>query len=78
MLAWALYKSGDHAAAGIAMSKALRLGTRDAGMRFRAGMIEHALGNGDAARRHLEKALELNSRFHHRHPQTARAVLETL
>lgn len=78
VLAWALYKSGDHAAARIAMAQALRLDTRDAGMRFRAGMIEHALGNQEAARRHLEKALELNPRFHHRLPETARAVLETL
>lgn len=75
VLAWALYRSGDYNGARKAMSRALRLGTDDAGMFFRAGMIERALEDHDAARRHLEKALKLNPRFHHRHPETARAVL---
>lgn len=75
VLAWALYKSGDYTGARQAIARALRLGTEDAGILFRAGMIERALGNRDAARRHLEKALKLNPRFHHRHPETARSVL---
>lgn len=44
-LAWALYQSGDHAAAREAMAGALRMGTQDAVLFFHAGMIEAALGS---------------------------------
>ncbi|HEV2145935.1 MAG TPA: tetratricopeptide repeat protein [Longimicrobiaceae bacterium] len=78
MLAWALYRSGRYAEAREAMSGALRMGTQDATLHFHAGMIERALGNREAARRHLEHALELNPRFHPTFPAEARAALRSL
>lgn len=76
LLAWALYRSGDYAAARDAMSRALRMGTEDANFYFHAGLIEEALGNRDAARAHLKKALKINPNFHPLLGDEARAVLE--
>lgn len=75
MLAWALYLSGDPAAARAASRKALRMGTRDASFFFHAGMIERALGNDGAARAHLRRALDINPRFHPAFADSARAAL---
>jgi hypothetical protein len=54
---------GRHAEARAAMSIALAQGTRDAGMMFRAAMIERALGDTSAANRFLEQALTINPQF---------------
>lgn len=75
LLAWALYKSGEYAEARLAMQQALRMNTQDASFHYHAGMIELALGNDDAGRRHLSAALGINPRFHHVHAARARAEL---
>jgi tetratricopeptide (TPR) repeat protein len=77
-LAWALYAAGDHAAARHYSREALRLGTRDAALHYRAGMIAYALGDRDAARDYLEQALAINPYFSVRYAPTARATLEKL
>jgi tetratricopeptide (TPR) repeat protein len=77
MLAWALYKSGEYAAARAAMSQALRMGTRDPMLSFHAGLIEQALGDEKAARAHLQQALRLNPHFHPIFAATARAALRS-
>lgn len=78
LAAWALYRSGRIAEARRHANQALRLGTLDPLLFFHAGMIERAAGDAPAARRHLERALEINPRFHPRHAATARAVLDSL
>jgi tetratricopeptide (TPR) repeat protein len=78
LLAWALHRSGRDREAEAPMTRALSLGTRDAMLLFHAGMIERALGNGEAARRHLEAALETNPNWDPFHPAEARAVLDSL
>lgn len=75
LLAWALYQSGEYAEARVAMQQALRMNTQDASFHYHAGMIERALGNDDAARRHLTRALQINPRFHHVFAARARAEL---
>ena len=50
-LAWALYLSGDYVAAGDAITRALRMGTRDAALFTHAAMIARALGDRAAAER---------------------------
>ncbi|HEU0077078.1 MAG TPA: tetratricopeptide repeat protein, partial [Longimicrobiaceae bacterium] len=78
MLAWALYLSGDHAAAREASRRALRMGTQDASFFYHAGMIERALGNQEEARRHLRRALRVNPRFHPAFADSARAALRAM
>lgn len=78
LLAWALHKQGRNAEAKQAMAAALRMGTQDATLFFHAGMIERALGNNDAAREHLSRALKINPHFHPTHPRLARATLKSL
>lgn len=64
VLAWALYKNGRARDALAPMAEALRLGTKDARLLFHAGLIHHAVGNHEAARRALQEALGLNPHFH--------------
>jgi tetratricopeptide (TPR) repeat protein len=78
LLAWALYKNGQPDAARVAMAEALRLGTRDARLFYHAGMIERALGDVDAARQQLRRALETNPYFHPLHADEARRTLRAL
>ncbi len=63
VLAWALYKTGQYDEALTYSQEALRLGTRDALMRYHAGMIQYRLGNYDEARKYLGEALDINPRF---------------
>jgi tetratricopeptide (TPR) repeat protein len=77
-LAWALYKNGNAAEAQRYSQEALRLGTRDAAMHFRAGMIAHANGDRDTARQHLQTALNINPHFSLRHGPEARKLLAAL
>lgn len=74
-LAWALYKKGQFAEAKAAMDEALRLGTRDARLHYHAGMIAHALGDRQAAARHLRLALDINSSFDTLQADAARRTL---
>jgi tetratricopeptide (TPR) repeat protein len=62
-LAWALYRVGRCGEARAHSERALRLGTRDALMRFHRGVIERCLGHREAARRFLREALAINPYF---------------
>lgn len=75
-LAWALHGQKDLAGAREANAKAIATGAEDAGMWFRAGVIERDSGNVGAARTALERALAINPRFDRN--QEARAALESL
>jgi tetratricopeptide (TPR) repeat protein len=61
--AWAQYKNGNFEEAQTLMKQAMALGTRDARLYYHAGMIEHALGNEQAARQWLEEAMSINPHF---------------
>jgi tetratricopeptide (TPR) repeat protein len=78
VLAWALYRARDYAAAQAEIDQALRLGTRDALLHFHAGMIAKARGDLDAARTHLATALAINPHFSILHAAEARAALAEL
>lgn len=56
-LAWALHRAGAREEAARYSAEAMRLGSRDPGMRLRAGLIAHAAGDDTAAREHLSLAL---------------------
>lgn len=76
LLGWALHKNGRDLEARAAMRHALALGTRDAMLFYHAGMIDRALGDRAAARRHLTLALAVNPYWHPTQPAEARAALE--
>jgi len=78
VLAWALLRSGRAREAVEPMTQALRLGTPDARLFFHAGMIHHALGETDAARDHLGRALALNPAFHVLQAEVATRTLAEL
>jgi tetratricopeptide (TPR) repeat protein len=75
VLAWALYKNGELGQARDAIDKALRLGTRDARLFFHAGMIQLGLGERDAGKAYLGRALATNPHFHLLHADLARRLL---
>jgi len=75
VLAWALYKNGELGEARAAIAEALRLGTRDARLFFHAGMIHLGLGERDAGRAYLRRALATNPHFHLWHAEHARRLL---
>lgn len=77
-LAWTLYKNGDFAEAKKAISEAMRLGTRDARIRYHAGMIENALGNRADAVKHLRLALKINPNFDIVQAEIAKSALREL
>jgi len=77
-LGWALYHAGDYAEARRYSQEAMRLGTRDAVLYYRAGMIAYDLGDRATARADLEQALAINPFFSVRYAPTARATLEKL
>ena len=78
VLAWALYKAGAYDEAMDYGNEALRLGTRDAGMFFHAGMIAAALGDNANAVTLLERAFAINPAFSLLHAPLARATLDEL
>ena len=61
--AWGLARVGRCAEAKRYSTLALRLGTEDSLKFFHRGMIERCLGNGVAAKRWLQRALDLNPAF---------------
>jgi tetratricopeptide (TPR) repeat protein len=77
-LAWALYQDGQYAEAWRYSQQALRLGTRDAPMHYRAGMIALALNDRAGARELLEQALAINPYFSVRYAEPARQTLAQL
>ena len=62
-LAWALYKAGRHQEALVYSKEAVRLGTRDPLLLFRAGMINYRAGDPDLAHDYLSRAVDANPRF---------------
>lgn len=76
--AWAQYKNGDLEEAQALMKQAMTLGTRDARLYYHAGMIEHALGNEQAARQWLEEAMSINPHFSILDAGILRTTLQTL
>lgn len=77
-LAWALLKNGQLEAAQEAMTKALKMGTPEAGFHYHAGMIAAALGKKADAVRELQLALTLNPQFDLRQAPIAQAKLKEL
>ncbi|MBA2502550.1 MAG: tetratricopeptide repeat protein [Pyrinomonadaceae bacterium] len=77
-LAWCLYKKGELTEAKTAIDEALRLGTRDAGINYHAGMIYQALGDQRKAAQHLNLALKINPTFDVLQAEVARETLRTL
>ena len=59
-LAWALHRAGRSAEARPLIEEALRLGTQDAVLLARAGLIAQAQGDSEAARAYLERAATIN------------------
>jgi tetratricopeptide (TPR) repeat protein len=78
VLAWALYKNDKPEEALTVMTRALRLGTKDARLFFHAGMIYHRLGKQDQAKDYLQRALKLNPHFHPTQADLAARVLQEL
>ncbi len=74
VLAWALYKNGALPKARVAIVEAMKLGTRDARLFFHAGMIHLGLGDTDAARAYLRRALATNPHFHVLHSDLAKRL----
>lgn len=77
-LAWTLYQQGDYDAARRYSEEALRLGTRDAALFYRAGKIALAAGDEATARRYLAEALAINPYFSVRHAPDAQRLLAEL
>jgi tetratricopeptide (TPR) repeat protein len=77
-LAWALFRAGDLAGASEASRQALRMGTRDGLMLFHAGLIDLALGESEAARDALRRALAADPGFSARYVPEARRLLSQL
>lgn len=77
-LAWAFHRLGRDAEAKPHVDEALRLGSRDPLLRYHAGAIEAALGDGAAARRDLELALRTDPGFSAIGTAEARRLLATL
>jgi tetratricopeptide (TPR) repeat protein len=77
-LAWALHVNGRDAEAARFADRALALGTRNALFLFHAGMIHDALGDEDAARTFLRRALQVNPHFSILHAPAAERTLHRL
>jgi tetratricopeptide (TPR) repeat protein len=77
-LAWALHRLGRDREALPHVREALRLGSIDPILRFHAGAIEAAVGDGKAARRDLERALRTDPGFSATGAAEARRLLDGL
>jgi tetratricopeptide (TPR) repeat protein len=77
-VAWALHRLGRDAEAAPLVEEALRLGSRDPLLRYHAGAIAAALGDGAAARRDLELALATDPGFSATGAGEASRLLATL
>ena len=73
-LAFARYLTGDLDGAAAAMREAMREGTQDANLIYRAAMIARAQGDVPTARSLATQALTINAKFHHRYVAEARAI----
>jgi tetratricopeptide (TPR) repeat protein len=77
-LAWALHQNGDDRQAARYSRSALHLGTQSALFNYHAGMIQLALGNTDAARAFLSRAISINPHFSILYAQEAASTLAKL
>lgn len=77
-LAWALYHNGLYVEAQKYSGEALRLGTRDANLYYRAALIAEANGDEAMAQSYLETALSINPYFNVLSAPRARALLGEL
>jgi tetratricopeptide (TPR) repeat protein len=77
LLGWTLHLNGRHGAARTYAMRAVATGARNATYAYHLGVIERALGNREAARRHLTQALAINPHFSPLDaPQAVRALAE--
>lgn len=74
--AWSLYRAGRAREGMEPMKSALAKGTIDPLLEFHAGAIAKAAGDEIAAKRHLERALTLDPRFHVKYAAEAKRMLE--
>ena len=77
-LAWALHANGRDREAARYATRALSLGTRNALFLFHAGMIRLGLGDREAARVLLERAVDTNPSFSIAYAPVALDTLRTL
>lgn len=77
-LAWALHRDGRTREAQPLVRRALRLETQSSRILYHAGIIEAAMGDIRAAKRHLVHALGLNPAFSPLDASRAAAALEAL
>jgi tetratricopeptide (TPR) repeat protein len=75
-LAWAFFKNRRFEEAKAHSEEARKLKTPEPLFHFHAGMIEQAVGNREAARAELDKALALNSNFDFQLAAIARQTLQ--
>jgi len=78
VLAWSLFKNGKFPEAADAISHALQHGTVDAQLFFHAGMIHARLGEGELARKFLNRALDVSPQFHVLNAAVAQATLASI
>ena len=78
VLAWALYKNGNPHEALLAMTEALKLGTKEARLFFHAGMIHHHLGETEKAQAYLTRALATNPYFNLFQADVAKGTLREI
>ncbi len=78
VLAWALFKNGHPHEALLAMTEALKLGTKEARLFFHAGMIHHHLGETEKAQTYLTRALATNPYFDLFQADVAKATLREI
>jgi tetratricopeptide (TPR) repeat protein len=76
--AWALYKNGRFREAKAASQQALSQHTPDAKIWYHAGLVDRALGDDDAARTELRRALTISPAFDPLQAPRARAALTEL
>ena len=77
-LAWAYFRAGRVEEASAPAARALRTGTRDRRILYHAAAIRHALGDDDAARALLDRALDSHPTFDLVNAPAALALRETL
>ena len=78
LLAWALHRAGRTGDALPIVRRAVRTGTAEPSLRYRAGVIEADAGNSDAARSHLNLALARRGALSDAQVTEIRRTLRTL
>lgn len=78
VLAWALHRAGDTASAVPYARAALRLGTADVALRYRAAAVLAVAGDTEAARDALQGALVLSPWTAPRHADGVRTLADSL